>query len=794
VGVTLIAEDGSVSKCARISPGEKLGDDIRYVLSMVEADLPLGTRDKPKMKQFIAHLKPGYVLPGQARVLKVLHAIDDTQRNKVDNKIARRKELSNGTPGFSFMFDFWSKRHCAASFLSHRVVWTAEDEDGKLQFYNVVIGWHRMEKSSHTARAIGRALVSDHVMFDLNAQDFLHGAPDGDASGLKACRVHGLIHDPCILHQIDCSVRHATGEAGKNGGMNPLSHAHLRRHRLLSSKIRSSIHLQSQLRQLQLQYVTGNEVYVVETYGQTRWQSMFILLARNLDLRSIIERLEETSTMDISANGDDSDDELFMGEHDRYDSADDGHEEAEEEVQQVQQDEEELSALIAGLALKNIRELMPTPEEWEWAAVFEALMDPVREAVTRLQPGHYNMIHETLSILVKIRRHFTGDNFTVAIRPSDYRAVRQGDYPCEVRSRAAVFAACPFAEPLCTVMVDQFNARFFHRKMPKWIYIEAILNVSNYKLEKLFEDMAVTLDEAWRMLRTEMLDVVRTFFPGADEVPVATVPAARGGRAGGSGSSRASGSAQAGPKTVRRSEMKTALRGDFSSDESDDESLNADAPAPAPVLLSKMEIELKKLEELRSARGKIYAMSAVPFKINEFFDTDYRKDFLIARKLHERGQSVVLDEAQCERDFNKSGGVFTALRERMLDSTGELLVRIPLRDATFPVTVEEVKLAYVQMKRGRKGVRKTNSRAVAAEMSALGAGGPSSSDSDASSGSDDSSASDDSSVSDDNSGDEEEEEEEEDGSEEDGSEEDDHGHNGGNTSDIFVDEDEDLSE
>jgi hypothetical protein len=75
-------------------------------------------------------------------------------------------------------------------------------------------------------------------------------------------------------HQLDRAFKTANGEAGKNGGQNPLCLALLRAHRLLAAKILSSLQLQTQLERLQKQYVKGNETLVIEKYGETRWKAM----------------------------------------------------------------------------------------------------------------------------------------------------------------------------------------------------------------------------------------------------------------------------------------------------------------------------------------------------------------------------------------------------------------------------------------------------------------------------------------------------------------------------------------
>jgi hypothetical protein len=479
---------------------------------------------------------------------------------------------------------------------------------------------------------------------------------------------------------------------------------------------------------------------------------MMFLLVKNMTLRSIFDRLEEGQVVPLAgADGDGDDDGSFVGEHERYHSeneGDDADEGGEEEEDGEEEEEDYLS--FRGLALKKLHDLMLSPDQWNHTAVYEALMEQVREAVIRLQPGKYNLIHETLRILVQLRRHFDGSYFYVATRPSDYRLVREENYKIELKSRASVFASCPFAETLCDQMVEQLNLRFLQRAMPKWIYIMAILNISNYKLDRLFDGLKVTLAEAMVMLKDELLDVVRRFFPGKERAPIPSIPdngLAGGGSAAGGGAAAAAaagGSASATPTSMHKSEMTTSLRGAFSSseDESDSDSQQSTQPA---VLLSEMDIELNKLEELRSTRGKAYAKSEHAFNICTFFDTDYRKEFPMLRKLTERGESVVLDESQCERDFSLSGRVFTALRERLGTEKGERLVRIPLRDATFPATVTEVKAKYFALKKKRQEARKDASTTQLQEEESRSSnnGSSSSSDSNSSESDDDSSESDD---------------------------------------------------
>jgi hypothetical protein len=117
----------------------------------------------------------------------------------------------------------------------------------------------------------------------------------------------------------------------------------------------------------------------------------------------------------------------------------------------------------------------------------------------------------------------------------------------------------------------------------------------------------------------------------------------------------------------------------------------------------------------------------------------------MVRVLVARVKSVVLDEAEVERDFNKSGRIFTALRETMGISKGEQLVRIPLRDSSSPVTVNQVKVKYDQLKktcrRAAKATRRRPAGGQAGSASSSSGSGSSSSDSD-SSGSDSSDESD----------------------------------------------------
>jgi hypothetical protein len=299
----------------------------------------------------------------------------------------------------------------------------------------------------------------------------------------------------------------------------------------------------------------------------------------------MIIRLDEDKAMAIDGDDDDSSD----GGVDRqyYESA--GESEDDEAAAGSEAADDGCDAFdYKSLARKNLSSLMLSEDQWKESTIFEAIMEPAAEALTRLQPGKYNLIHAVLQVLVQLRRHFGGEYFRVSFRPSDYRKIRQGDYDCSQIHKDDLFLKCPFAETLCSTMINQLNLRFLHVNMPKWIYIAALLNPSIYNLGKLFlTGDAVQLADARQMLEDELLDVVRRHFPGADQPPLPDLDSGAAGASAAAGDSASPSAAQ----TVRRMDRTSSLLNDLSSSDDDDAPGSGPAPPPPPAK-SKMQLEL----------------------------------------------------------------------------------------------------------------------------------------------------------------------------------------------------------
>jgi len=297
--VVVVKSDGTNTRTVELPFEQQLKHHIDYVFAVAEDTSALRTRCRDAMMKFVQNLHPGYKLPSERRMKKILTAVTDTQLREQLLVISAVKAAAKGGPAFGLQYDLWTKRKLRDAYMSLRLTYVTEDADGTRHFHDVLLKFGHFPKLRHTAKAIAKWVLHALGSVELTPTDITLATPDGAASGLKALQMMGIYYDACVEHQFDRAVKNATGEAGKTpagkpGGDNPDCHALIMANRKMVSKILTSTQLQEGLRRHQLQAgIRKNECLVVIKYGATRWASGHLLISRSCTLYHVINRLAD---------------------------------------------------------------------------------------------------------------------------------------------------------------------------------------------------------------------------------------------------------------------------------------------------------------------------------------------------------------------------------------------------------------------------------------------------------------------------------------------------------------------
>jgi hypothetical protein len=375
--------------------------------------------------------------------------------------IADVKAAAKGAPAFGMQVDLWSKRRMRDAFVAVRLTFVSENtETSTRQYHDILLKFGHFPKLRHTAKAIAQWLLHALAAVGLKPSDITLAAPDGAANCLKAMKMMRVMYDVCQLHQHERCYKHATGEAGKDGGDNPECCALLRAFKEQAKKVLSSTQLQVGVRSLQLTAgIRKTEALVMFKTGDTRWGSTLALVERSTDMFSILQQLaqEERDIDPDMAAAVRADDTIYemgidpdasdVGEHDHVDISD-----ADDDSGADDSGADD-SADILNLSMGDS---LVTYEQFRHGEIFEAIFKPAAVAQKILQAGKINPASQSLAILAKLRRFYLGSVFQVPRRTSNYKDTRRKEYGMiEVRRDELP----PWAIKCCESMVAQLNAR-----------------------------------------------------------------------------------------------------------------------------------------------------------------------------------------------------------------------------------------------------------------------------------------------------------------------------------------------
>jgi hypothetical protein len=400
-------------------------------------------------------------------------------------------------------------------------------------------------------------------------------------------------------------------------------------------------------------------------------------------------------------------DRALVGDHAHVpisDDDDDSSDDSSDDDSDDDDDEEDLRNL-------TLSDCNLTVTQWAHTELYEAIFNPAREAMTKLQASKYNTTAMVIPIMAKLRDIYEGDVFQVACRQrgdvshKDVRMYR--NYPTLIFTREML---PPWAIKCCELMVEQLNARFLQRKMNKWVYIATVLD-PRIKLKNCFTaGDAMAVEEVKALCTTELENIARHHAPlmlvTPDPPPANAAPRPR-------------------PATSTNNLGYLDLFNDSSDDEDEPIAQQVRAQQQRSDIRSLAVMESDRFFDLRAKQGRTYRQDK-SFTVMAFFDKN-KEDLFLHRLLDSRTRSAKVDEASCERDFSLSGRVMGPLRERMATGVGEKLVSIPLMAMSTPVAVDQVSRKYIAINNATKA--KAAKTKAAADTASAASGSDSSSSS-----------------------------------------------------------------
>jgi hypothetical protein len=108
--VMVVKPDGTNQRTLELPFEKQLEHHIDYVFAIAEDTSALRTKNRDAMSKFVQNLQPGYKLPHEGTVKKVLDAITETQLRQQMILISAVKAAAKGGPAFGMQFDLWTRR------------------------------------------------------------------------------------------------------------------------------------------------------------------------------------------------------------------------------------------------------------------------------------------------------------------------------------------------------------------------------------------------------------------------------------------------------------------------------------------------------------------------------------------------------------------------------------------------------------------------------------------------------------------------------------------------------------
>ena len=108
--VMVVKPDGTNQRTLELPFEKQLEHHIDYVFAIAEDTSALRTKNRGAMSKFVQNLQPGYKLPHEGTVKKVLDAITETQLRQQMILISAVKAAAKGGPAFGMQFDLWTRR------------------------------------------------------------------------------------------------------------------------------------------------------------------------------------------------------------------------------------------------------------------------------------------------------------------------------------------------------------------------------------------------------------------------------------------------------------------------------------------------------------------------------------------------------------------------------------------------------------------------------------------------------------------------------------------------------------
>jgi hypothetical protein len=127
--LVVVKSDGTHTRTVELPFEQQLKHHIDYVFAVAEDTSALRTRCRDAMMKFIQNLHPGYKLPSEPTMKKILTAITDTQLREQMLVISAVKAAAKGGPAFGLQYDLWTKRKLRDAYMSLRLTYVTEDAD-----------------------------------------------------------------------------------------------------------------------------------------------------------------------------------------------------------------------------------------------------------------------------------------------------------------------------------------------------------------------------------------------------------------------------------------------------------------------------------------------------------------------------------------------------------------------------------------------------------------------------------------------------------------------------------------
>lgn len=294
---------------------------VAFVVMCILEYVPFSKSIRPGWKQYALAMDDRATTPCKLTCVNLLTSIvtlgQKVTRHGIDLARQHSKRAFLG-----IQFDMWTMKNCRSVFVMMHASFV---EPTAAKLVDLLLSSAAFPIGSHTGKAIKLFMNQTFKLFGIKEDDIGSLTLDGDAKGLKACKLIKRPFRVCFIHDLARAVLYALGLAGPKGERcNDAAAAIVNAHKKFAAFCHRSVVAHDTLQQKQAELRgAGSELEVIQAKGG-KWGAHYDCMLRNLRLKpSIQAALATMSTAENSETESMDEDDGEMSSFSQSDESED---------------------------------------------------------------------------------------------------------------------------------------------------------------------------------------------------------------------------------------------------------------------------------------------------------------------------------------------------------------------------------------------------------------------------------------------------------------------------------------